>query len=200
MLAVQPEHLPSPALEADHEPSFTEVDISVPKQQTKRKIFTPLNIMILLAALTILGVGAYYVFSSDAKDIKNQIQESHDKIITYADSSKKEGSNSGSSSSKSSTNNNKPNPRSQPAGKDVISSNSKLTGAPGGGDDEDDGEGDDNSEKKNSVGSTTEVDSEEDEEESEEEDYENDPVVWIDQNSPSNLATPTVGSTRDGGR
>lgn len=164
MLAVHSDHLPSPAIESEQEPSLSEVDISVPKQQTKRKLFTPLNILILLATLTIIGAGTYYILSSDAKDMKNQIKESHDKIITYADSSKKDGSNTGSSSSKASTSSDKPIPRSRPAGKDVISSNPKLTGGPsGGGDDEDDEERDDNSEKKKSMGSSTEVDSEEDE-------------------------------------
>lgn len=147
---------------ADIEPSLGEEETAPLKQQTKKKLFTPFNIIIVIAAVVAVGIGAYYLLNmTQAKDIQNQIQQSHDKIISYADSSKKEGSNSGSSSSKASANNNKPNARSQPASKNVISSNSKLTGstssgAPG--DDEDENNGDDGSEKRKntgSVGSTT---------------------------------------------
>lgn len=107
--------------------------------------------MILLAVVTALGVGSYYFLSLNTeKEITNQINLNEGKIITYADSSKKEGSNSGSSSSKSSNSNNKPTPRSHPANKDTISSNPGLTGsgAPGGDDEEEDG---DESKKKQST-------------------------------------------------
>jgi hypothetical protein len=88
--------------------------------------------------VVVLGAGSYFLLNiTSEKDIKNQLTESHDKIITYADSSKKEGSSSGSSSSKSSNNNNKPIPRSIPAQKGVISSNPGLTGSGSPGDDED---------------------------------------------------------------
>jgi hypothetical protein len=176
-MSVDVEHLPSPqnpATETEQEPSLTDVNVTIPKQITKRKIFTPMNIMILLAVVAVVGLGTYYVLnlSSDSKDMTNQIKESHDKMITYADSSKKEGSSSGSTSSKSSSNNNKPNPRSQPAGKDVIGSNGKMTSSGSPGDDEDENKDDNSEKKKNSLGSTTEPDSEEDsQEESEEESY-----------------------------
>ena len=168
MLAVNSEHIPSPmntTQEQEIEPSLSEVDVSPAKQQIKKKILTPLNILIILAALALLGLGAYYLYSlSQGTDMKTKISETHDKIIKVADSSSQKGSNTGSSSSKSSSNNNKPNGRSQPAGKKVISSNPKLTGGSppnGGGDDEDE---DNNSGKKNSGsgGSSTEVDSNED--------------------------------------
>ncbi len=176
------------------------MDIAPLKQQTKRKLFTPLNILILLATVTILGVGSYYLLGSNGQDMKNQIQQTHDKIITYADSSsRKDGSTSGSTSSKSSSNNNKPNARSQPASKGVISSNSKLTGAGDGEEPNEDDRDGDNSDKKYSIGSTTEVDSEEDsQEDSEEASYDNEPIVWVDQNAPAGSATPMAGSTRGG--
>ena len=147
MLAVNSEHLSS-QMEPAIEPTLEESELMPLKQQARKKVFTPLNILIALAALIAVGIGTYYLLSmAQPKEVQNQINQSHDKIINHADSSKKDGSNSGSSSSKSSTNNNKPNPRSQPASKTVISSNSKLTGstssgAPG--DDEDDN-GDDGS-------------------------------------------------------
>ena len=206
MLAVNSEHVPSPmdnhTQEAEIEPTLSEVDATPLKQQTKKKLLTPLNILIILAALALVGLGSYYLYSlSQGGDMKNKINETHDKIITVADSSSQKGSNTGSSSSKSSSNNNKPNGRSQPADKKVISSNPKLTGGSppnGGGDDEDE---DNNSGKKNSGsggGSSTEVDSNEDSEEEEsEEDNTNEPIVWVDTKAPSSAtSTPNVGSTR----
>jgi len=81
-------------------------------------------------AVVALGVSLYYLLSLNAdKEITNQINLNEGKIITYADSSKKEGSNSGSSSSKSSNSNNKPTPRSHPASRGTISSNPGLTGS-----------------------------------------------------------------------
>lgn len=209
MLAVNSEHIPSPmqhtAEEYQEEPSLSEAEVAPLKQQAKRKLLTPLNILIILSALTLIGLGSYFLIAqSSAKDIQNKINESHDKIISYADSSsQKDGSSTGSSSSKSSSNNNKPNQRSTPAGKKVISSNNKLTGAgsPPNGDDEDDR--DDNSEKKKnsmSGGSSTEIDSEEESEEDSIDDMEQDPKVWVDTKAPGVTAgTPNVGATRDGG-
>lgn len=79
--------------------------------------------------VTILGLGTYYLLDLRPQaEPKSNITQSHDKIISHADSSKKDGSNSGSSSSKSSNGNSKPNPTSQPASKGVISSNPGLIG------------------------------------------------------------------------
>ena len=106
--------------------------------------------MIVLALVAAICAGSYYLFNLNSeKEITNQINLNQDKIITYADSSKKEGSNSGSSSSKSSNSNSKPNTRSHPAAKGTISSNPGLTGSgsPGGDDDEKDS---DESKKKQS--------------------------------------------------
>lgn len=147
--------------EADIEPSLAEVDALPVKQQTKKKLLTPLNILIILAALALIGLGGYYLYSlSQGTDMKNKITETHDKIIKVADSSSQKGSNTGSSSSKSSSNNNKPNGKSQPADKKVISSNPKLTGAGsppnGGGDDgEDEDEGSNGKKNSGSGGSST---------------------------------------------
>lgn len=192
MLAVHSELRPEPSQEntqeIDMEPSLGEVDTAPLKQQSKKKLLTPINILIILAALAIVGLGSYYLFSlSSGTDMKNKINESHEKIITNADSSSQKGSNTGSSSSKSSSNNNKPNGKSQPASKGVISSNSKLTGAgsPPNGDDEDEGDGSSEKRKSNSGGSSTEVDSEEDtEEEDSAEDNDNEPIVWVDTKAP----------------
>lgn len=86
--------------------------------------------MIALALIAAIGAGTYYFLDlSSEKEITNQVNLSHDKIITYADSSKKEGSSAGSSSSKSSNSNNKPNQKSIPASKGTISSNPGLTGS-----------------------------------------------------------------------
>lgn len=210
MLAVDSEHIPSTmqsAQEQQIEPSLSEVDVSHPKQETKRKLLTPLNIMIFLGALALIGIGSYYLLNINSeKDMKNKINESHKNIISYADSSKKDGSNSGSTSSKSSSNNDKPNTRSQPAGKDVISSNGKLTGSSGsppngGGDDEEDEDGDgDSSKKKHTLGSSTEEDSQEDSEEGSEEESGDEPVLWVDSKAPGNTSPPMVGNARDGGR
>lgn len=186
----------------EQEPSLTEPEIALPKQQTKTKLLTPLNIMIILASLALVGMGSYYLFSlGESTDMKSMINESHANIKTVADSnSQKDGSSTGSDSSKtSSTNNNKPNAKSPPASKDIISSNNKLTGGTGGRDDEDD-EGSDKP-GKNSGGST-EIDSEEDsEEEDSDDEANNEPIVWVDKNAPASQgATPMVGSARDGGR
>jgi hypothetical protein len=86
--------------------------------------------MIMLTLVAAIGAGSYYLLDLNSdKEIINQINLNQDKIITYADSSKKEGSNSGSSSSKSSNSNSKPTSRSHPAAKGTISSNPGLTGS-----------------------------------------------------------------------
>lgn len=105
--------------------------------------------MIMLALVAAIGAGSYYLLNLNSeKEITNQINLNQDKIITYADSSKKEGSNSGSSSSKSSNSNNKPTPRSHPASRGTISSNPGLVGnGPPDGDDEEDRDGDDSKKK-----------------------------------------------------
>ena len=114
------------------------------KQVAKSKFFTPLNIMIIIATLAIIGAGTYYFINLNSDtNMKNSINESHGKIIEYAGSSKKDGSNSGSSSSKSSNSNNKPNSKSIPASKGVISSNPGLTGSTGSGSDEPEGDDED---------------------------------------------------------
>jgi hypothetical protein len=92
MLAVDSEHIPSPmqhtAEEYQDEPSLSEVEAAPLKQQEKRKYLTPINILIILAALTLIGLGSYYLIAqSSPKDIQSKINESHDKIISYADSS-----------------------------------------------------------------------------------------------------------------
>ena len=92
MLAVDSEHIPSPmqsnTQEQEFEPSLTEADVTPLKQQTKRKLFTPINILIILSALALISLGGYYLYSlSSDTDMKNKINESHDTIITYADSS-----------------------------------------------------------------------------------------------------------------
>ena len=201
MLAVHQPQLDHSAQDVQVEPSLDlNEEMPLHKQQEKNKLLTPLNILIFLSALALVGLGSYYLYSlSQGTDMKNKINEVHDKIITVADSSSQKGSNTGSSSSKSSSNNNKPNGRSQPADKKIISSNTKLTGTPpnGGGDDEDE---DNNSGKKNSgsAGSSTEVDSNEDSEEEEsDEDNANEPMVWVDTKAPeSQASSPNVGSTR----
>lgn len=104
-----------------------------PKQVEKKKFFTLPNILIIVVALTVIGCGSYYLFNLGKEiDVKSSISQSHDKIISHADSSKKDGSNSGSASSKSSTSNNKPNAKSMPASKGVISSNPGLIGGKSG--------------------------------------------------------------------
>ena len=206
MLAVDSENISQPQMsnteEHEQEPSFADVDSVNEKQQTKRKLFTPLNILIIIATLTLAGLGVYYLTTlSSSTDIKNQINQSHDKIITYADSSKKEGSNSGSSTSKASSNNDRPNGKTNPVSKTVISSNGKISGSGGSGDDEDDNNGDNNSDKNKNTGSgsSTEDDSEDESDEaSEEEDH--DPIVWVNTNQQGRNVAPQVGSTRDGGR
>ena len=104
-----------------------------PKQVVKpKKLFTPLNITIIVAVIAIVGFGTFYLLNTDKEiDIKSSISQSHGKIIQNADSSKKEGSNSGSSSSKSSTTNDRPNTRSAPMGKDSIRPVPGFTGKGG---------------------------------------------------------------------
>jgi hypothetical protein len=174
------------------------------KQQMKRKLLSPLNITILVAVIAIVGFGTFYLLNSGKEaDIKGSISQSHDKIISHADSSKKDGSNTGSSSSKSSNSNSKPNSKSLPAAKGVISSNPGLTGKIGGsGDepdpnDEDDGDKRDRKLKKASStsGGSTEEDSEEEEEEEEEENVE-EGVYWVDTKLEGNNASPLVGNAR----
>ena len=202
MLAEHQPQLDHSAQDVQVEPSLDQAE-DLPlhnKQQEKKKLLTPLNILIILSALALVGVGSYYLYSlSQGTDMKNKINETHGKIITVADSSSQKGSTDSTSSKSSTTNNNKPNDRSAPADKEVISSNSKLTGSPpnGGGDDEDE---DNNSGKKNSGsgGSSTEIDSNEDSEEEEsDEDNGNEPMVWVDTKAPDTPAqSPNVGSTR----
>lgn len=173
------------------------------KQEVKRKFLTPLNITIIVAVIAIVGFGAFYLLNVDKEvDLKSSINQSHDKIISHADSSKKDGSNSGSASSKSSNSNNKPNSKSLPASKGVISSNPGLTGKLGGSDepdpnDEDDGDKRDKKLKKASStsGGSTEEDSEEDEEEEEEENAD-EGVYWVDTKLEGNNASPLVGMER----
>lgn len=175
-----------------------------PKQEMKRKILSPLNITIIVALIAIVGFGTLYLVNSGKDvDIKSSINQSHDKIISNADSSKQEGSNSGSSSSKtSSTSNNKPNTKTSTVDKNVISGNPGLIGSKNGGDepdpnDEDDGDKRDKKLKKASStsGGSTEEDSEEDEEEEEDENAE-EGVYWVDTKLEGNNASPLVGSAR----
>ena len=143
------------------------------KQVVKpKKLFTPLNITIIVAVIAIVGFGTFYLLNTEKEiDIKSTINQSHGKIIQNADSSKKEGSNSGSSSSKSSTTNDKPNTRSAPVGKDSIRPVPGFTGK--GGDEPDPNDDEDNGEKRDkklkrpssTSGGSTEEDSEEDSEE-----------------------------------
>jgi hypothetical protein len=133
----------------------------------KSKVFTRINIIILITAVALVGLGTYYLLNINSEvDVKSSISQSHDKIISHADSSKKDGSNSGSSSSKSSNSNSKPNPKSPPASKGVISSNPGLTGKSGDepdpNDEEDDGDKRDRKLKRASStsGGSTEEDSE----------------------------------------
>ena len=122
-----------------------------PKQQLKTSLLTPLNIIIILSIVTLLGLGTFYLLDLKPQaDPKSSITQSHDKIISHADSSKKEGSSSGSSSSKSSNGNSKPNQPSLPAGKGVISSNPGLVGGKmgSGGDEPDPNDDDDDGDKR----------------------------------------------------
>lgn len=120
-----------------------------PKQVEKKKFFTLPNILIIVVALAVIGCGSYYLFNMGKEiDVKSSISQSHDKIISHADSSKKDGSNSGSASSKSSTSNNKPNAKSMPASKGVISSNPGLTGKSGSSGDEPDPNDEDDGDKR----------------------------------------------------
>lgn len=143
----------------------------VVKQQEKRKLFTPLNIVLIISLIALAGFTAYYVLNAQgSNDAKNGITQAHDKIISHADSSKKEGSNSGSSSSKSSTSNNKQNSKTAPASKDMISSNPGLLGKNNGGDEPDPNEeddGDKRDKKLKKTGSMTGSSTEEDSEDSE---------------------------------
>lgn len=173
-----------------------------PKQVEKKKFFTLPNILIIVVAVALIGCGSYYLFNIGKEiDVKSSISQSHDKIISNADSSKKDGSNSGSASSKSSTSNNKPNTKSIPASKGVISSNPGLTGKSGSGDeppndDEDNGDKRDKKLKKGSStsgGSTIEDSEEEDDEEEENVD---DGVYWVDTKLEGNNASPLVGNAR----
>jgi hypothetical protein len=144
----------------------------VVKQQEKRKVFTPLNIVLIISVISLACFAGYYVFNAhNSADAKNAITQTHDKIITHADSSKKEGSNSGSSSSKSSASNNKQNAKTAPASKDMISSNPGLLGKNNGGDEPDPNDDEDNGDKREKklkksgsmTGSSTEEDSEDSE-------------------------------------
>lgn len=153
------------------EPTVNESEHMVVKQQEKRKVFTPLNIVLIISLIALAGFAAYYVLQSQgSNDAKNGITQAHDKIISHADSSKKEGSNSGSSSSKSSTSNNKQNSKTAPASKDMISSNPGLLGKSNG-DEPDPNDDEDNGDKREKklknkgslTGSSTEEDSEDSE-------------------------------------
>ena len=128
--------------------------------------------MLIISLISLAGFTAYYMLNAQgSNDAKNGITQAHDKIISHADSSKKEGSNSGSSSSKSSTSNNKQNSRTAPASRDMISSNPGLLGKNNGGDEPDPNDDEDNGEKREKklkkIGSTTGSSTEEDSEDSE---------------------------------
>lgn len=181
----------------------SEVEEMPVKQEMKRKVLTPLNITIIVALIAIVGFGTFYLINSGKEvDIKSSINQSHEKIITHADSSKQEGSNSGSSSSKtSSTSNNKPHSKTSAVDKNVISGNPGLIGKNGGDEpdpnDEDDGDKRDKKLKKASStsGGSTEEDSEDDEEEEEDENVD-EGVYWVDTKLEGNNASPLVGSAR----
>jgi len=93
---------------------------------------TPLNIIIILAVVATLAAGTFYFININSEsDAKNSMNETHSKIIKNADSSNKADSSAGSSNSKTSasTVNNKPNTKTSGASKDIISTNSALTGS-----------------------------------------------------------------------
>lgn len=204
MLAVESDQRSEPQLHTDEiEPSMDEMQSLHAKHETGQRLFTPLNILIILAVLAIAGAGTYYFMNLNAEEAgKSSISDSHDKIIQYADSSKKEGSNSGSSSSKSSNSNSKPNSKSLPASKGVISSNPGLTGSSDGGAEDPDGDDEDGDKRKKKTqgGSSTDVTSTEEESDSEEgeseEDVPNEGIYWVDQKLDSNGAPPLVGNAR----
>lgn len=159
----------------------------------------------MVSILVILGAGTYYLFNlTSDKEMKNAINESHNKIINNAGSSKQEGSNSGSSKSGGSSTNSKSSDKSQPASKTVISSNPSLIGSnPGGEDpneDKNSGEKNDKILKKASTneGSSTTGDSEEESEGDDDESPEDiTGLYWVDKNKEANLNnSPVIGSAR----
>jgi hypothetical protein len=186
------------------EPSMNEMESLHAKHETGRRLFTPLNILIILAVLAIAGAGTFYFLNLTAAESgKSSISDTRDKIIQYADSSsQKAGSNSGSSSSKSSNSNSKPNSKSLPASKGVISSNPGLTGSSDGGAEDPDGDDEDGDKRKKKTqgGSSTDVTSTEEESDSEEGESEegvpNEGIYWVDQKLDSNGAPPLVGNPR----
>jgi hypothetical protein len=174
------------------------------KQVAKSKIFTPLNILIIITSLAIIGAGSYYLLNLSADtSMKSSINESHGKIIEYAGS--KDGSSSGSASSKGSKGSDKPISKSNPASKFVISSNPSLTGSSGAGSgsddpDEDENDGDKNDKIIKKASSTDVVSTEEDDSDDEEGDEEvaegnDEGIYWVD-GELQRKESPLVGSAR----
>lgn len=152
------------------EPTLTEAeDLSLKQVLKPKKLFTPLNITIIVALIAVVGFGTFYLLNTEKEiDIKSSINQSHGKIIENADSSKKDGSNSGSSSSKTSSTNDKPNTKSLPASKNgAITSNPGLMGKGGDEPDPNDEDNGDKRDKKLRGGSTSGGSTDEDSEEEE---------------------------------
>lgn len=100
----------SPNMEDSLEaPQTSHADKITLKDQTKKTFFTLPNILIILCLIAITGFAIYFFTNNKGdNEIKNGINNSHEKIIQNADSSKKDSTNSQSSSSKSSTTSTKP--------------------------------------------------------------------------------------------
>ena len=131
MATVKMEQQPASMLveEIEQESSLAQTDLPV-KQLDKKQLFQSVNIFILMVVLVLLFLGSYYLYSmSSSAEVKNQINENHDKIISFANSGSKGSTKSGSTTKSSDINNDKPNKNSQPANKDVISSNPKIVGS-----------------------------------------------------------------------
>ena len=127
------------------------------KDQAKKPFFTNTNIVIILFIITLAGIGAYYFMNvNQDKEIKSGINNSHQKIIQNADSSKKDSTNSQTSSSKSSTTTTKPHQKSPPASKGIISSNPVDQTGKGDEPDDNDEDNGDKRDKKLKKGSSTE--------------------------------------------
>lgn len=135
----------------------SDIDKITLKDEAKKSFFTPLNILIILSLIAIMGAGTYYLFNvTSEQDIKSGINGSHEKIIQNADSSKKDSTNSQSSSSKSTTGTTKPHQKSLPATKGIISSNPALQNNKGDGPGEDDEDNGEKRDKKLKKASSTE--------------------------------------------
>lgn len=210
MLAVEPnsEFRQPPCMQSQQEvEDFTEPEITVQKQVSKKPLITPFRIMLGLAIFFLLIVGSYKLYSVVAPSTgKSAIQITNDNIRTVAGSSSQNGkSSSGSSSSKSSKNSDKPKEPSQPAGKDVIANTPLGSDEEGDGEDEDKNNGDKNKkildDGKNADGvksgkGDTSTDQDDDEESLEEESDEANAggLVWPQREDDQN--TPLIGSTR----